>query len=125
MNARILLALMGAASMASAQSAPAKAEDLMRLIRAGDSDGLRRAAANPNVVSGLGETPLHYASTFGSADSVRILLERGAGPNARNRAGATPLIYGAYNFEKARLLVEKGADVNAHAQNGSTPLMIA
>jgi ankyrin repeat protein len=125
MNARILLALMGAASMASAQSAPAKAEDLMRLIRAGDSDGLRRAAANPNVVSGLGETPLHYASTFGSADSVRILLERGADPNARNRAGATPLIYGAYNFEKARLLVEKGADVNAHAQNGSTPLMIA
>jgi ankyrin repeat protein len=125
MKARILLTLLCAGLLASAQSAPAKAEDLFRLIRAGDSDALRRAAVNPNIVSSLGETPLHYAATFGSADAVRILLERGADPNARNRAGATPLIYGAYNFEKARLLVEKGADVNARAQNGSTPLMIA
>jgi ankyrin repeat protein len=114
-----------ALSMASAQSAPAKAEDLFRLIRTGDTDGLRRAAGNPNVVSSLGETPLHYAATYGSVDSVRVLLERGADPNARNRAGATPLIYGAYNIDRAHLLVEKGADVNAHAQNGVTPLMVA
>ena len=125
MRYRFFFAALCALSMASPQNAPVKAEDLFRLIRAGDNDGLRRAAANPNLVSNLGETPLHYAATFGSVNSLRILLERGANPNARNRAGATPLIYAAYHFEKARLLIEKGADVNARAQNGSTPLMIA
>ncbi len=45
--------------------------------------------------------------------------------NARNKSEATPLIYAAYNFDKARLLVEKGADINAHSSNGMTPLLIA
>src|SRR5579859_4542752 len=125
MRYRFFLAWLCAVSVGSAQNAALKAEDLFRLIRAGDVKGLRRAAENPNLVSSLGETPLHYAATFGNPDAVRVLLERGADPNARNRAGATPLIYGAYNFEKSRLLVEKGADVNARAQNGTTPLMIA
>src|SRR5579859_3670811 len=126
MRYRFFLALLCGFSPVFAQNAaPVQAEDLFRLIRAGDTDGLRRAAGNPNVVSSLGEAPLHYAATFGSVDSVRVLLERGADPNARNRSGATPLISGAYNFEKARLLVEKGADVNAHSQNGVTPLMVA
>src|SRR5579871_4838209 len=125
MSYRFVLAMLCAVSIASAQGAAAKAEDLFRLIRSGDLEGLRRAAADPNLVSSLGETPLHYAATFGSAETVRLLLERGSDPNARNRAGATPLIYGAYSFEKARLLVERGADVNARSQNGTTPLMIA
>src|SRR5690348_16925317 len=104
---------------------PAAADDLFRLVRANDLDGLQRLAAHPNVANGIGETPLHYAATFGSVESVRILLDHGADPNARNRAGATPLVSAAYDLEKTRLLVEKGADVNAHAANGITPLMVA
>ncbi len=122
---RFLLAMLCGGLVSAQTPAPAKSEDLFRLIRAGDNDGLRRLAANPNALSRLGETPLHYAATYGSAESVRILLDRGADPNARNRSRATPLIYGAYNFEKTRLLAEKGADVNARAQNGVTPLMVA
>lgn len=104
---------------------PAAADDLFRLIRANDLDGLQRLADHPNVANGIGETPLHYAATFGSVESVRILLDHGADPNARNRAGATPLVSAAYDLAKTRLLVEKGADVNAHAANGITPLMVA
>jgi ankyrin repeat protein len=104
---------------------PPQADDLFRLIRANDLSGLQRLAANPNVSTGVGETPLHYAATFGSAESVRLLLDRGADPNARTRAGATPLVSAAYDLAKTRLLVEKGADVNAHAGNGITPLMVA
>jgi len=110
----------------SSQTAPSqKAEDVFRLIRAGDLEGLRRLATSPNAANPLGETPLHYAATYGSAESLRILLDRGADPNVRDRAEATPLIYGAYDFEKIRLLVATGANINVHARNGMTPLMMA
>jgi len=96
MRYRFFLAMLCGFSPVFAQNAaPVKAEDLFRLIRAGNTEGLRRAAGSPNVVSSLGETPLHYAATYGSVESVRILLDHGADPNARNRSGATPLISGA------------------------------
>jgi ankyrin repeat protein len=109
-------------------AAPATAEDFFRLIRGNDLDAVRQLAAKSGaagVRTRLGETPLHYAATYGTTESVRILLDRGADPNARNNAEATPLIYAGYSLEKTRLLVEKGADVNAHARNGVTPLMVA
>jgi len=56
---------------------------------------------------------------------VRVVLEAGGDPNARNRAQVTPLMFGAYSFEKTRLLVEKGGDVNAKAKDGTTPLWVA
>ena len=102
------------------------AEDFFRAIRAGDVDGLRRLAAGPvNVKDRLDYTPLHYAALYGNAESVRILLDHGADPNARNKSGATPLLYGAYNFDKARMMIEKGADVNAKSAMGMTPLIVA
>lgn len=102
------------------------AEDFFHAIRAGDMESLRHLCASPvNVKDRLDMTPLHYAALYGNTESVRLLLERGADVNARNKSGATPLIYGAYNFEKTRLLVEKGADVNAKSTAGMTPLLVA
>ena len=102
------------------------AEDFFRAIRGGDVDSLRRlSATSVNVKDRLDTTPLHYAALYGNAESVRILLEHGADVNARNKSGATPLLYGAYNFDKARLLVEKGADVNAKSGGEMTPLLVA
>lgn len=102
------------------------AEDFFRIIRAGDLDGLRRLSANPvNVRDRLDTTPLHYAALYGNAESVRILLDHGADPKARNKSAATALIYAAYNFDKTRLLVEKASDVNAESGNGMTPLLVA
>src|ERR1700738_2061595 len=78
---------------------PVKAEDFFRVIRFNDLDALRRLTASPDLKSvrnGLGETPLHSAAIYGSVESVRILLDRGADPNARNNAEVTPLIYAAY-----------------------------
>jgi ankyrin repeat protein len=99
------------------------AEDVFRAIRAGDNSTLSKMPVD--VKDHLDTTPLHYAALYGNTESVRILLDRGADPNARNKSEATPLIYGAYNFDKTRLLIEKGGDVNAQSSIGSTPLSVA
>jgi ankyrin repeat protein len=102
------------------------ADDVFRAIRANDLDVLRRLSPQSvNVRDRLDTTPLHYAALYGNTESVRILLERGADPKARNKSEATPLIYAACSFDKTRLLVEKGADVNAQSAIGMTPLLVA
>jgi len=102
-------------------------DEYVRAIRANDLKSLAAMSKSgvADVRDRLDETPLHYAAVYGSAEAVRILLEAGADPNARNRAQATPLIYAAYSLEKTRLLVEKGGDVNAKESAGATPLWVA
>jgi len=99
------------------------ADDIFRAIRANDLETLRKLPVD--VKDRLNNTPLHYAALYGSVESVRILLDRGADVKARNKSEVTPLIYGAYNFEKARMLVDKGSDVNAKSSADMTPLLVA
>jgi ankyrin repeat protein len=72
-----------------------------------------------------GTTPLMYAAAFGSAEAVKLLLDKGANVNARNSFNATALLWCAGDPVKARMLVEHNADVNAQSTQGRTPLMIA
>jgi ankyrin repeat protein len=115
------------ALMAQQPSDAKSADAFFRTIRSNDLVTLKALCGSriSDVRDRLDWTPLHYAAVYGSAESVRIILGAGGDPNARNRSQATPLIYGAYNLEKARLLVEKGGDVNARANDGSTPLYVA
>ena len=66
-----------------------------------------------------------YATLYGDADSVRLLLEAGADPNARNEAGATALMWAVDDADKTRLLIRGGADVNARSDDGRMLLFIA
>lgn len=70
---------------------------------------LLKNGADVNGAPYLGAA-LHYANT----DISRWLLERGADPNVRDHAGATPLHYAAgdANLEKVEALLAAGADVN-------------
>lgn len=123
-----LCALTAAVFCAVATAEAASPEDFARAIRANDLVALRQLAstsAAANLENNLRSRPLHYAAIYGSAEAVRILLEAGADPNARNQQEATPLIYAAWNLAKTRLLVDKGAQVNVAAKNGTTPLMVA
>ena len=60
---------------------------------------------------------------------VRLLLECGANPNARNTERQTPLhtfvSEGSKTLDLVRILVEHGADVDAEDGNGMTPLQVS
>ena len=59
---------------------------------------------------------------------LRLLLDKGANPNAQNTNTNTPLIKLSreYNsLEMLDLLVERGADINKFNESKRTPLMYA
>jgi hypothetical protein len=67
-----------------------------------------------NTNGGFRGTPLHAASHSGHVDTVRMLLDHGARPNARVNEWKSPL-YRAYrgnHLKVMRLLLERGADVD-------------
>jgi catechol 2,3-dioxygenase-like lactoylglutathione lyase family enzyme len=103
--------------------------------RAGDVATLRACLERePTLVherDGLGSTALHAA--IAHVDAVRVLLEHGADPNARdqgdnaNFALAAPdgLMHKTPQYDMADLLIELGADVEAVDDKGRTPLEVA
>jgi len=70
-------------------------ERLFRAARHGDLAGLQEAIAAGAHVNGAspvdGKTALFRAAVFGHADAVRLLLERGADPQARGSDGRNAL----------------------------------
>ncbi len=99
----------------------------------GGGDGAGGAAAaptEPDPVDGRaadGFTALHLAAFFGRPSVARLLLDRGADPNAWASGGlrVQPLhsaVAGGHEAVAA-MLIEAGADVNAAQDGGYTPLM--
>lgn len=68
--------------------------------------------------------PLHDAVRCNQENTARLLLERGADVNSKDRRGNGPLYVAAYHghLNMARLLIEKGADLNQRDNNGETVL---
>jgi len=109
-------------------SAASLSDDLYQAIRANDLKQLAtlvRGPAEANTKDAHAETPLMYAATVGSADAIRLLLDRGAEVNAQSESGATALIWSATDLAKVRLLLEHGADPKLATKRGRTALLIA
>jgi ankyrin repeat protein len=106
-----------------------RATRLIDALRRGDRHAFTAAvAADPGAATlkgADGSTPLMYAALYRDADAVRLLLERGADPNARNDAGATALMWAVEDEAATKLLLDHGADANAISDVGRTPLMHA
>jgi truncated hemoglobin YjbI len=99
--------------------------------RSGGGDvvhALVRAGANVHASGGVQRcTALHMAARRGNVDVARALLDCGAGVEARDRSGDTPLRR-AVNLgrsEVAELLLRSGADAHAPGSRGLTPLQAA
>lgn len=71
--------------------------------------------------------PLHAAAAVRDRETLRLLLDRGADPNARQQSDYTPL-HGAASrgdVEIAKLLLAHGAQSDARATDGMTPADVA
>jgi uncharacterized protein len=71
--------------------------------------------------------PVHAAATVCDHQTMKLLLERGADPNARQQLGFTPL-HGAASHgdvEMAKLLIAHGADPRARTDDGKNAADVA
>ncbi|MEX1026428.1 MAG: ankyrin repeat domain-containing protein [Candidatus Paceibacterota bacterium] len=95
-------------------------------------DLLLKAGAKVDARNNEGRTSLMLAALNSSdASPVRILLQAGADPNARDHHDFTPLHWAIHwgqrppNYFAIYRLLEKRADVNRASDAGWTPLMLA
>ncbi|XP_042857224.1 putative ankyrin repeat protein RF_0381 [Penaeus japonicus] len=74
-----------------------------------------------------GNTALHIATNRNNEDAVRLLLDKGADPNAKNNMGQTALHLATTidNKKIVALLLEKGVDPNLADANNIVAMQIA
>ena len=90
-------------------------EDFIAAARKGDLETIKSLLAkgiDVNTKTNYGATALSYACDRGHIEIVRVLLENGADPNAKDTFyGATPIIWAAQrgHVDVVAVLLEKGA----------------
>src|SRR5258708_22941901 len=100
-----------------------RSNDLAKLKSILASGPNPRNASNQKDARGL--PPLMYAAAVGSADAMKILIDKGADVNVKNAFDSTALMWSVTDLTKVRMLVDHSADVNATSKQGHTPLLLA
>jgi ankyrin repeat protein len=113
----------------------AKTEALFLALGRGDvaaAATLIEQGADVNAKSSTGWTPLMFASLFGWVELAKMMLDRGADPNAEtfgsNEISSTTVLLlaiGNSRVETIRLLLQRGVNVNATNSVGRTALSAA
>jgi len=102
-----------------AAAAKGDIHEVERLLRAG--------RGSVNDVDGKGNAPLTYAAMHGDAALAKLLLDRGATVDFRDKLGNTAMHLAAQHgsTEVIKLLVAAKAATDAPNREGVTPLMMA
>ena len=87
----------------------------------------RGAAIEAVTTNFLRNMPLHAAAAGGRIDACRLLLRRGADPDARQHGGHTALMTAAFanNRELAELLIARNAQTELRNDEGKTAADVA
>jgi len=95
-----------------------KTKDLFTAIRSGSSVELEKQLTNGADVNDslYGLSALMGATLSGSADQMKILIDRGANVNFVSQSGMSALWLASQDLNKIKLLIDHGADVNHHVQ---------
>ena len=113
---------------------PAKPVDpklttLISRIRAHDLPAVKEMlAANAGLINAkdrAGSTPLHHAAAYGTIETMKFLLDKGANANAPNNRKSTPLFWALQDEAKVRLLLANGANTTAQTSDGRSVLFQA
>jgi len=103
-----------------------KVTSFISTVRTGTaSDVEKLLAADKSLVNSkdaMGSTALHHAAAFGQLATVKLLLDKGADVNAKNRRASTPMHWAIRDEAKLRLLLDKGGNVNAKQADGRSLL---
>ena len=114
------------AEEAPPQPVDPKVAAFISTVRSGDRQAVEKLiAADPEIVNATdaaGSTALHHAAGFGTLETVKLLLDKGAEVDAKNRRSSTPLHWAIHDEARVRLLLSHGAAINAKQIEDRTPL---
>ncbi|XP_070184345.1 serine/threonine-protein phosphatase 6 regulatory ankyrin repeat subunit C-like [Littorina saxatilis] len=110
--------------------APARVDELMNAVKAGDADSLRdllHRGVSAMSKDDDGNHPLHQASKCGNVEVARILVAWNADVNAVDFRMHTALHYASSMGHKdvVCFLLKKGADINVAEKDGWTAVHLA
>jgi uncharacterized protein len=101
---------------------------LFDAIRRADIREVKRSlkrGADVNDRNEQWDTPLMLAAVYAPADVMKVLLDRGADPEAKDKLGGTALMRAVGDINKVKLLLDRGVNVEARSELGYTALMVA
>jgi ankyrin repeat protein len=112
------------------KSKRAEGEKALWAAELGDEYGLAEALSGGGslaVKNEYGLSALAIACKFGQAGCVRMLIDKGADVDSRDKENATPAMRAAWNgsFNCLAAVIDAGAELDARDEDGSTAAMWA